>query len=224
MIGAVAIIGAFWYVGRARRALSPSSIVVMALMAGIVLIADAKQVAFALPVVLLAQRSLSTRSIAIGLAVLLTVYAVVHVRTVNQGYAVPYIDRALAGHSGKQAVALMIWGATPRRSRSARFFLGQGPAETVSRAAFETLPQFQDTGSAGSISSATRPHARDNRGSGTASCGGCLGDTLAAGGSTPSTAVCLAASACSGTLDSLASLPTEACSPHLFNLRRRASA
>ena len=148
VIGAVAIIGAFWYVGRARRALSPSSIVVMALMAGIVLIADAKQVAFALPVVLLAQRSLSTRSIAIGLAVLLTVYAVVHVRTFNQGYAVPYIDRALAGHSGKQAVALMIWDDAT--SDVGTFFLGQGPAETVSRAAFETLPQFQDTGSAGS--------------------------------------------------------------------------
>jgi hypothetical protein len=28
--------------------------------------------------------------------------------------------------------------------------LGQGPAETVSRAAFETLPQYQNTGSAGS--------------------------------------------------------------------------
>ena len=61
VIGAVAIIGAFWYVGRARRALSPSSIVVMALMAGIVLIADAKQVAFALPVAVLAMLCLPAR-------------------------------------------------------------------------------------------------------------------------------------------------------------------
>jgi hypothetical protein len=148
VIAAVVIVGAFWYVGRARAPFSPRSIAVVAAMAGIVLIADAKQVTFALPVVILAQRSLSARSIAIGLVAIVAIFAVVHVQTFNQGYAIPYVDRALAGHSGKQAVASMIWHDAS--GDAGTLAVGQGPAETVSRAAMETLPQYQDTGSTSS--------------------------------------------------------------------------
>lgn len=145
VMAGLVVVGAFWYVGSSRATFSPVSIGILAAMVGVVLIADAKQVVFALPAVVLAQRSLSTRSIAIGLIALAAVLAVVHFHTFNQGYAVPYINRALSGQTGKEAAARLIWHDATRDVGT--FVFGQGPAETVSRTAYETVPAFQKTGS-----------------------------------------------------------------------------
>jgi hypothetical protein len=148
VVAAVVIVGAVWYVSRVSAPLSIPALALVASMIGIILISDAKQVTFALPVMILAQRRISTRTVLLALMAFIAIFAVVQVRTLNQGYAVPYIDRALSGHSGKQAVGKMIWHDAT--SDFGTFVLGQGPAETVSRAAFETLPAYQNTGSAGS--------------------------------------------------------------------------
>jgi hypothetical protein len=145
VLAGVVIVGAFWYLGSIRRAWSPVSIGLLVAMAGIVLIADAKQVAFALPAAIVAQRSLSVRSIAIAAIALAIIYTIVHVHRFNQGYAVPYISRALAGQTGKQAVGKMIWHDAT--SDVGTFAFGQGPAETVSRTAYQTVPEDQKAGS-----------------------------------------------------------------------------
>ncbi len=141
VMAGLVIVGAFWYIGHTRRAFSPVSMGILALMVGVILIADAKQVTFALPVVLIAQRTLSARSIVVGAMALAAVFAVVHFHTLNQGYAVRYVDRALSGDTGKEAAAKLIWNdATADISI---FIFGQGPAETVSRTAYETVPAYQ---------------------------------------------------------------------------------
>jgi hypothetical protein len=152
VIAAVVIVGAFWFIARSKAPFAPVSLVVIAAMLGIILIADAKQVTFALPAIIFAQRSFSARSIVACVVALGAIIAVLQVPTLNQGYAVGFLDRAAAGHGGKQAVS----GWILRRASSdpATLVFGQGPAETVSRAAFETLPatqlSFSHSGSAGS--------------------------------------------------------------------------
>ena len=149
VVGAIAVVGAFWYMARAEHLWSPTSIAVVAALFGIVLVADAKQVVFALPAVLIAQRGLSVRSLAIVAASLACVILVVRVGVLNQGYTLPYLDRALAGKSGKEAVARsLLRDAT---SDVGVLVVGRGPAESVSRAAFETTPAFQKEGSGLSV-------------------------------------------------------------------------
>ena len=152
VIAAVVIVGAFWFIARSKTPLAPATLLVFAAMLGIILIADAKQVTFALPVIIVAQRSLSIRSVVVTVVAIGAVVAVVQVPALNQGYAVRFLDRALSGHGGKQAVVGVI--SRSASADPATLVFGQGPAETVSRAAFETLPATglasANSGSAGS--------------------------------------------------------------------------
>jgi hypothetical protein len=145
VIAGVVVVGAFWFLAKSRRVFSPISLSILALMAGILLITDAKQVTFTLPVVLIAQRSLSLRTIAMALMTLGVVFAVLHFRSLNQGYTIPYIDRALSGQTGKQAAAKLIWHDAT--GDVGTFVFGQGPAETVSRTAYQTIPSYQKSAS-----------------------------------------------------------------------------
>lgn len=144
-LGALVIVGVFWYLGRTRRLLSPSTIAVMVALVGVLVVSDAKQVAFALPAALLGQRFLSGRSIAVGGIALVVIYVIVHFQPLNSQYAVPYIDRALSGDTGKVAAANLIWREATQDVGI--FIFGQGPAETVSRTAYETVPANQKGGS-----------------------------------------------------------------------------
>ena len=145
VVGAIVAVGVLWYVAHTRSLASPLVLAVIASMMGVILIADAKQVAFALPVALLAQQRISGRVLFGAAAAFACLLVLVNVRTFNQGYAVPYVDRALSGHSGKEAVARsLLRDAT---NDGGVLLVGRGPAETVSRAAFETVPAFQKEGS-----------------------------------------------------------------------------
>lgn len=145
VVGGIVAVGAFWYIARADSVITPRTILVVGLLLGIVLVADAKQVAFVLPAAVVAQRGLSRRSLVMLVVAAACVLLVVQVGTFNQGYAVPYIDRALSGGSGKQAVTESVAGEAARHPGVLLF--GRGPAESVSRAAFETVPAYQKGGS-----------------------------------------------------------------------------
>jgi hypothetical protein len=144
-LGALVIVGAFWYLGRTRGLLSPITVTMLAAMAGVLVISDAKQVVFALPAAIIGQRFLSGRSIAVGFIALSLISIIVHFQPLNSQYAVPYIDRALSGDTGKVAAAKLIWHEAT--ADVGTFIFGQGPAETVSRTAYETVPAEEKQGS-----------------------------------------------------------------------------
>jgi hypothetical protein len=144
-VGALVIVGVFWYLARTRKLLSPMAIAILAAMVGVLVVSDAKQVAFALPVAVIGQRLVSGRAIAVGLIALTLIYIIVHFQPLNSQYAVPYIDRALSGDTGKAAAAKLIWNEAT--ADIGTFVFGQGPAETVSRTAYETVPANQKQGS-----------------------------------------------------------------------------
>jgi hypothetical protein len=141
VMAALVIVGAFWYVGRTTRLFSPIAIAVLAVMAGVLVMSDAKQVMFALPAALIGQRLFSSRAIAIGAIALALIYIVIHFQPLNSHYVVPYLDRAWSGETGKTAVAEMIWHEAT--ADAGTFVFGQGPAATVSGAAYETVPAYQ---------------------------------------------------------------------------------
>jgi len=144
-VGALIILGAFWYLARTRRVLSPIAVATLAAMAGVLVVSDAKQVAFALPAALIGQRFLSGLSVAIGFIALVLISVIVYFAPANSQYAVPYIGRALSGDTGKVAAARLIW-----RDASVdlgTFVFGQGPAETVSRTAYQTVETEAEEGS-----------------------------------------------------------------------------
>jgi hypothetical protein len=143
--GALVIVGAFWYAAHARRLMSPLTIAVLAVMGGVLVVSDAKQVIFALPAAALGQRVISRTTVAVAALAIGGIYVVVHFHPLNSGYAVPYISRAVSGETGKSAVAKMIWHDATRDAGN--FVFGQGPAETVSRTAYETVPAQQKVGS-----------------------------------------------------------------------------
>jgi hypothetical protein len=141
VMAALVIIGAFWYVGRTSRLVSPIAIAVLAVMAGVLVMSDAKQVIFAVPAAIIGQRLLSGRSIIISAFALVLIYVVIHFQPLNSGYVVPYLNRVWSGETGKTAVAEMIWHEAT--ADVGTFVFGQGPAETVSGAAYETVPAYQ---------------------------------------------------------------------------------
>jgi hypothetical protein len=140
-VGALVIVGAFWYLGHTRAPLSPIAITVVVAMAGVLVVSDAKQVAFAIPVAIIGQRLLSGRSIAVGFVALALIYIIIHFQPASSSYTLPYIGRALSGDTGKVAAAKMIWHEAT--ANTGTFVFGQGPAETVSRTAYETVPANQ---------------------------------------------------------------------------------
>lgn len=144
-VGALVIVGAFWYLGRMRRVLSPTAVFALSAMAGVLLVSDAKQVAFALPAALLGHRLLSARAFAVGVIALTVIFIIVHFAPANSRYAVPYIGRALTGHTGKIAAADLVWENA--KSDIPTFLFGQGPAETVSRTAYQTVEAAEEGGS-----------------------------------------------------------------------------
>lgn len=145
VVSGLVIVGVFWYIAHKRRIFSASTLAVLAMMAPVLVITDAKQVIFALPAVAIAQR-LSTRSIVAGVIALGGIFGILHYQPLNSHYALPYIERALSGETGKVSVARMIWHDATGDLET--FVFGQGPAETVSRTAYLTVPDFRRAGSA----------------------------------------------------------------------------
>jgi len=141
VMAAIVIVGAFWYVARTTRLVSPIAIAVLAVMASVLVMSDAKQVMFAVPAAIIGQRLLSGRALAVGAIALALIYVVIHFQPLNSHYVVPYLDRAWSGETGKTAVADMIWHEAT--ADAGTFVFGQGPATTVSGAAYQMVPAYQ---------------------------------------------------------------------------------
>jgi hypothetical protein len=134
-ISAVVMIGAIWIalMKQPRFLLRYAAVVPLA---AIPFLADAKQVVLALPAVLLVGRwrslgDLALRIVAVAGAVTALVLLAPHGQS-----AVRFIDQTRSGEGGKQQAADVVWNAA--KSDPATIVFGQGPAQTVSRAAFMT--------------------------------------------------------------------------------------
>jgi hypothetical protein len=135
-ISAVAAVGAIWLLFR-HPLKRLWHLVPVAFLMAIPLLADAKQVIFALPFALVAirlrvrQSEYIRRAVAI-LGTFLVLLAILPARTT----AIRFIERAIGGQGGKPAVASLIWKEIS--GDPASLLLGKGPAQTVSRSAFMT--------------------------------------------------------------------------------------
>jgi hypothetical protein len=135
MSGIVAV-GAFWLLSKGHGRIAWRRLALICLMLGVLFIADAKQVIFALPALALAVPLRRGRSgfLIRSAAVALSIAALVSLPAGQT--AVRFLEKDRAGASGKQAAAEFVWQSAKDDPTSLVF--GQGPAETVSRSAFMT--------------------------------------------------------------------------------------
>jgi hypothetical protein len=148
VISGVIAVGAIWILaqGPGDGRLGALRLPLVALLLIVPFIADAKQVILALPAALIAWSPGAGRGIAIARTAVV-VGAVVALFTLAPAGAATelFIQNAEHGEGGKQATARFVWDHA--RDDAASVAFGQGPAETVSRAAFMTTDLFQRGGS-----------------------------------------------------------------------------
>ena len=147
-MSAVIVVGAIWMLagGAPGNVLGPLRLPLIAVLICIPFVADAKQVIAAMPAIVLATRwrrgarfgSLARVAVAVGSVFVL--FAFIHAGKASE----QFITEAQRGHGGKQAAAALVWDKL--RADPAALAFGKGPAETVSRAAFMTTPNFQVSG------------------------------------------------------------------------------
>ncbi len=149
VISGVVVVGAIWILagGTPSRMLGVWRYPLAALLFVIPFVADAKQVILALPAIVLAsswQRNrfqLVARSF-LAVACIIALFTLAPAgRTAEH-----YIENAQHGHTGKLGVGKFVWDKL--RTDPAAIVFGKGPAETVSRAAFLTTPEFETSRSA----------------------------------------------------------------------------
>ena len=148
VISAVIVGGGIWILsgGIGRRALGAWRFPVVVVLFVIPFLADAKQVIVALPAIVLAS-SWKVGRLQLVLRSALAIGSVVALFTLDPAgrTALGFIEGNQHGRSGKEASAVFVWHKLSSDPASVAF--GKGPAETVSRAAFLTLPTFQRSGS-----------------------------------------------------------------------------
>lgn len=144
VISGVVVVGAIWILagGTPRQVLGVWRFPLAALLFVIPFVADAKQVIVALPAIVLASNLQGGRSQFVARSVLAVgcLFALFTLAPAGRT-AEHYIEEAQHGHSGKIAAGRFVWDKL--RSDPAAVVFGKGPAETVSRAAFLTTPDFE---------------------------------------------------------------------------------
>jgi hypothetical protein len=135
MSGIVAV-GAFWLLSKGHGRIAWRRLALICLMLGVLFIADAKQVIFALPALALAVplRRGQVSFLIRGMAVAVSIAALVSLPAGQT--AVRFLQKDRTGASGKQAAAAFVWQSAVSDPTSLVF--GQGPGESVSRTAFMT--------------------------------------------------------------------------------------
>ncbi|HEX2196711.1 MAG TPA: hypothetical protein VHJ76_07270, partial [Actinomycetota bacterium] len=139
-MGAIVVVGALWLLSGARLAVLGRALLAIPLFV-LVFLADAKQVLFALPAVLLALRLrgrwggavLQVAAVVAALAILVNFYPAG--RT-----ALAFVTNASENRGGKIAVAGLLYERLKSDPTVAAF--GTGPATTVSKASFMTTDLF----------------------------------------------------------------------------------
>jgi hypothetical protein len=135
VLSGVAVLGIIWLLARQPIGRA-ASLSLAALLAPIPFFADAKQVIFALPFTLFVARwtdvrQTVARAAVVGAALLVLLVAIPAGQT-----ALGFLQRADSGQSGKEGSFDVVWSES--KSDPASILFGQGPAATVSRAAFLT--------------------------------------------------------------------------------------
>ena len=144
VISGVVVVGAIWLLARGAGTgvLAGLRIPLVVALMVIPFIADAKQVILAMPAVLLAWKPGTGRALAVVRAGVVVAAVVALFTLAPAGEATQlFIDRTQHGEGGKEATAVFVWDHAREDSSAVAF--GQGPAETVSRAAFMTTDLFQ---------------------------------------------------------------------------------
>lgn len=139
VISAIAVLAAIWIYLDARTSFGLRVLAAASLLT-IPFLADAKQVIFALPAIVLGVGSLSWRRrfLIVGLSVALLAGLLLFVPA--GGTAGNFIERAVTGESGKLIATSIVWDEISKEPSTLAF--GLGPAKTVSRAAFMTTEDF----------------------------------------------------------------------------------
>lgn len=144
VISAVCVVGAIWILtgGLGRQTLGAARLPIVAGLFLIPLVADAKQVILAMPAILLASTWKVSR-LQFLLRGALVAAAVVALFTLAPAgnTSQRFIEENQQGEGGKEATARFVWREARADPPAVAF--GQGPAETVSRAAFMTTDLFQ---------------------------------------------------------------------------------
>jgi hypothetical protein len=136
LAAAICTLGLFWWLGY-RKPLSMRSLPVSALLLAIPFLASAKQVVFALPAaVLMRSHATSRRRLAVMTVLVGATVAILVMTESLSTYSNVSIQRTAAGNTEKVDRAREV--LTQMREDFPTLTLGQGPANTVSRAAFLT--------------------------------------------------------------------------------------
>ncbi len=143
----IMVVGAIWILsgGPGREILGAVRLPVVAALFFIPFLADAKQVIIALPAVLLASSWQVSRLQFFVRGVLVAGAVIALFTLAAASNTSKYIEENQHGQGGKQATALFLWHKMDSDPVSLAF--GEGPAETVSRAALLTTPSGQEPGS-----------------------------------------------------------------------------
>lgn len=144
VISAIAVVGAIWIISATPLTTRAKLATALPLLA-VPFLADAKQVVFAAPAMLVAGNWRGTRDVvlrfsAVGIALFVLLTLIPAGKTATQ-----FLENARAGRGGKEAATNVVFDAL--RSDPASLLLGLGPAESVSRAAFMTTPLLLDADS-----------------------------------------------------------------------------
>ncbi len=134
-MSAVVTVGAIWIALNKRYSLAWRCVLV-ALLAPIPFLADAKQVIFALPAVLVMVRWGSLKDVVLRVAGVAMAIAALILLFPAGRTSIRFINESLSGHGGKEASTKVIWDRA--KADPATIVFGEGPAESVSRAAFMT--------------------------------------------------------------------------------------
>lgn len=137
VISAIAVVGAVWILLASSRPLLARLAIALPLLV-IPVLADAKQVLLAAPVMLIAGSWGGRRGAVLRLSAAgITFVALLNVIPAGDT-ATNFIERARDRQGGKEAAAATVLGAL--KADPPALVLGFGPAETVSRAAYMTTP------------------------------------------------------------------------------------
>jgi hypothetical protein len=143
VLGGLAALGAIWLLSGSTKWPFLARAVCAAALAIIPFLSDAKQVIFALPIAVIVagwrggKMQFLLRVGVVGACA----FVLASDPALNQRYAIRDIQEAKAGKAGKFETASFIWKDISKSPSTLVF--GEGPAETVSRAAFMTTPAFQ---------------------------------------------------------------------------------
>jgi hypothetical protein len=134
-MSAVALVGAVW-IAVSRHVRLGRRLALVAILLLIPFLADAKQVLLALPAIAVVGSWRRPKDVLLRAGAVVTALVLLFVVYPSGDTAASFLERAAAGRAGKAEVARLVWANA--REDPVTLVVGNGPATTVSRAAFMT--------------------------------------------------------------------------------------